>query len=636
MTRLRVAKGVLWFIVGGALVAGLSRFINGLGASTNLTDLTPWGFWIGFDVMGGVALAAGGFVISAVAHVFHLKGFKAIVRAAVLTAMLGYMAVVVGLMFDLGRPWNILHMIVWWNPHSPLFEVGWCVMLYLAVLIIEFLPVVLELAKRPLLQRIHRVLQRFSLAFIILGIMLSTLHQSSLGSLFLIQPHRLHPLWHTPLLPVLFFLSAVALGLMMVTAESLTTSWLYEKQPETPLLRRLGGAAFWVLFVYLVVRFGDLALRDKLPFLFAGGFEGRLFWIEILLSTLVPMAIFSVPRARNSATGLRIGATCVVSGMVLNRIDVGGLAMVGVTGTRYIPSWTELLVSAGVVAGAALVFFFFVERFRVWEEPAYSREAWETRRPRFHPTTLTWLGDPSVGDLSRFSLLFVLAAALAFTCLPSGAVWGPEAQARPVFRARGAERMVIDGDRDGDRVLFDHREHLARVRRILGVADEDGTCPRCHHMNVPLDDATSCAVCHADMARDTDIFDHDRHVAAAGGTAGCTRCHEDAAVAKRRDTAKPCLECHEHLVAQGAVFRPAGDDVAPASGYAHAMHRLCVGCHQEQVQQGRVHDEQGKLREDLPWCGTCHTGPAVPLDPESPDRPPAADPARQGARSGGP
>jgi len=619
MNRLRIAKAVLWFILGSAFVVAIVRFMQGLGASTALTDLTPWGFWIGFDVMGGVALAAGGFVLAAVTYIFRLERYRAIVRAAVLTAMLGYMAVAVGLLFDLGLPWHIFNMIVWWNPHSPLFEVGWCVMLYLTVLIIEFVPVVLELSKRPLLKRIHGVLHRFSLVFVLLGIMLSTLHQSSLGSLFLIQPHRLHPLWYTPILPILFFTSAVALGLMMVTAEALTTSWLYERKPETDLLRGLGRAAVWVLALYLLVRFADLAYRGNLVHFFEGTLDSWLFGIEILMSAIIPLVLLSIPRVRASATGLGISAFLVVIGMAFNRLNVGGVAQVTTLGTRYVPSWMEVVISAGVVSGAALVFFFFVEHFSVWEEPAYSRKAWEHRTPKFNPNTLTWLRDPNVGDLARNSFMFIAAAALTFALLPSSARSGPAAAENPVEQPRGAEVLIIDGDRDGDLVMFEHDEHVQRHKENINAWDESETCGRCHHMNLPKDEATSCSVCHADMGKARDIFDHDSHVKAVGDGAACLTCHEDLLAPKSRETAKGCFACHDKLVAQNAVLKPEGEDVEPAVGYADAMHGLCVECHDQQVRDGLVKDEKGELREDLAWCATCHRGPAFVLDPEKPD-----------------
>ncbi len=194
MKKIDKTKLILWIILGIAASVAITRFIFGLGATTNLTDNTPWGFWIGFDVMGGVALAAGGFVIAAFNYIFGVKEFHSISRAAILTAFLGYVAEVIGLLFDLGLPWNIWHMLIFWNPHSPLFEVGWCVMLYLTVLFLEFMPVVFErFPNLSLLNKIHKALFKVRIPLVILGIMLSTLNQSSLGSLFLAMPYRLHP-----------------------------------------------------------------------------------------------------------------------------------------------------------------------------------------------------------------------------------------------------------------------------------------------------------------------------------------------------------------------------------------------------------------------------------------------------------
>jgi Ni/Fe-hydrogenase subunit HybB-like protein len=245
-------KFILWAVAGLAAAVAAARFTFGLGATTHLSDATPWGMRIGFDVMGGVALAAGGFIMTAAVYIFRLERFHEVVRPAVLTAFLGYAAVAVGLLFDLGLPWNIWHMMVFWNPHSPLFEVGWCVMLYLAVLTLEFFPVPAE--EFSALARVRRTLLKFRLPLVIVGIGLSTLHQSSLGSLFLIMPYRLHPLWYSPILPLLFLVSAIALGMMMVTFESHFTAYLYHRKGETEALASLGGAARWVLLLYLAIR----------------------------------------------------------------------------------------------------------------------------------------------------------------------------------------------------------------------------------------------------------------------------------------------------------------------------------------------------------------------------------------------
>src|SRR5512140_3507106 len=217
LPRLTFWRAVLIVILILAAYATFVRFFYGLGASTNLSDEFPWGIWIGFDVLCGVMLAAGGFTLMATVHIFNVDDYKPIARPALLTAFLGYLLVIGALMFDLGKPYNIWHPMVMWQPRSVMFEVGWCVMLYTTVLALEFAPIVLERFK---LDKPLRILHAISVPLIILGVILSTLHQSSLGSLYLIVPGKLYPLWYTPLLPVLFFLSALAVGMGMTVFAS--------------------------------------------------------------------------------------------------------------------------------------------------------------------------------------------------------------------------------------------------------------------------------------------------------------------------------------------------------------------------------------------------------------------------------
>ena len=229
-------KLVLWVVVAWRSPSP-RRASRSAWARPPTSRTHAWGLWVGFDVMGGVALAAGGFIVTAAVYIFRLERLHAIVRPAVLTAFLGYVAVAVGLLFDLGLPWNIWHMMVYWNPHSPLFEVGWCVMLYLTVLTLEFFPVPAEEFRA--LAKVPAVASKLRLPLVLLGIGLSTLHQSSLGSLFLIMPYRLHPLWYSPILPLLFLVSAIGLGMMMVMFESHLTAYLYRRKPETEVLASL-------------------------------------------------------------------------------------------------------------------------------------------------------------------------------------------------------------------------------------------------------------------------------------------------------------------------------------------------------------------------------------------------------------
>jgi Ni/Fe-hydrogenase subunit HybB-like protein len=620
-TRANILKTVLWAVMGVLAVVTVARFARGLGATTALSDATPWGFWIAFDVMSGVALAAGGFVLAATVYIFGRQKYRPFVRPAILTAFLGYLAVAVGLLYDLGLPWHIWHPAVYPQHHSVLFEVAMCVMLYLTVLGLEFLPVVLEHRwfDRPLFRRIHKLLHGAVIPLVITGIVLSTLHQSSLGSLFLITPYRLHPLWYSPIIYVLFFVSAVALGMMMVTLESLVSAFFYRHKVRMELLSGLGAATALVLALYIVLRVGDLFVRGVLPSALDGSWQSYLFVAELLVCAVIPAVLLSIRRVRTSIAGLAVCSIATVLGMVWNRLDVAIVAISRPAGTHYFPSWMEFLVSFGVIAAAALAFLFLVERLRVYEERA--RVA--AKKPSYDPATLHGLTPPTLAAPRRYSLAFIAAAAIVTLFLPQRAVLGVRPTRTPVSTVRAVEGLVyagaehkvsrldfdvdgvaagaretrllmIDGNRNGDLVLFDHEAHVAR---------ETGpdTCSVCHHLNMPLDRSTPCSECHRDMYETTDVFVHSSHVAKLGGDEGCVKCHSDASAVKTEETATACVSCHAEQVGHSTVVEAPGDRWRPAPGYMDGMHDLCVRCHQQKVQE-----TPDQVAEHLDRCDTCH------------------------------
>src|SRR6201997_4899019 len=248
-TTFRLTFWKLGFAV--LMVAGLYatfiRFTQGRGASPRLNDQFPWGSWISFDVLCGVMLAAGGFTLTAAVHILNIKRLRPIVSPTILTAFLGYVLVCVAFLFDLGKPYNIWHPLIMRNPHSVMFEVAYCVMLYTTVLALEFSPIVLE---RFNLQKPLKVVRAILIPLVICGVILSPLHQSSLGTLYLIVPQKLHPFWYSPLLPVFFFLSAIAVGLAMTIFESSLSSKHFGLQLELPVLQELGRVLVVVLGVY--------------------------------------------------------------------------------------------------------------------------------------------------------------------------------------------------------------------------------------------------------------------------------------------------------------------------------------------------------------------------------------------------
>ena len=346
-------KLIFLLIMAAGVYCTVLRFYRGLGASTNLSDQFPWGLWIGFDVMCGVMLAAGGFTLTAAVEIFNIKRLHSIVRPTILTAFLGYLLVCAALMYDLGLPWNIWHPLIMRNPHSVMFEVAYCVMFYTTVLALEFSPIVLEHFN---LQKPLRIIRRVMVVFVILGVLLSTLHQSSLGTLYLIMPNKLHPFWYSPLLPVFFFLSAIAVGLAMTIFESSMSSKYFGRELELSILCDLGRALVVVLALYGILRLEDLYHRGVLRLVFVPGYEQRFFLLEILLSVIAPLGLLLVPKIRESAQGLYLAAVLTLLGFVTNRLNVTITGVESAVGARYAPKWTEVVITAMFVALGFAIF----------------------------------------------------------------------------------------------------------------------------------------------------------------------------------------------------------------------------------------------------------------------------------------
>lgn len=340
------------------------RFALGLGRATNLSDAYPWGLWIGFDVVSGVALGAGAFVVAAAVYVLNLKKYEFIARPALLTGLLGYLLVVLGLLADLAKPQNIWHLIVFWNPHSVLFEVGWCVMLYTTVMALEFSPVVFERFDWKVPWRIMRAIQ---IPLVIIGVVLSILHQSSLGSLFLILPYRLHPLWYSPLLPVFFFISAVGVGVAMVIIESVVSARVMKRPTHTDLIAGLATTLPYILGIYFVFKVVELVVAGEIGLIFEGSLQSAVFMAEMLLGTLLPTVLLAIPRIRQSSTGLFWASLLVAGGVILNRLDVSVVGQMVTTGS-YFPHWMEFTVTIGLVATGLLSYTLITRYFPVFPE----------------------------------------------------------------------------------------------------------------------------------------------------------------------------------------------------------------------------------------------------------------------------
>jgi Ni/Fe-hydrogenase subunit HybB-like protein len=369
-----ILKPSFWKIVSVIIVTvGLFstyfRFSLGLGATTNLQDSVPWGLWIGFDFIG-VGLAAAGFTIAATVHIFNIHKYEPLVRPAILTAFLGYSVVVCLLLVDLGRPENFWHPLVMWNIHSVMFEITWCIICYSTVLLLEFAPVVLEKfnLKAPI-----KILKIISIPIVIAGVLFSTLHQSSFGSLYLIVPGKLHQLWYSSLLPVHFFISCVAAGLSMIIFESYLIARSCTKEHgfcNTGLkMNILSGASFVVLIALiagLLLKIYDFASNDKLIYLTIPSMETSLFYLEIIIGTIVPIYLLSYKQFREDKKWLYIISICVISGLILNRLNVSITGLVASSGINYFPSFDEISVTMMLVVLAIFAFRLIAKNFSVF------------------------------------------------------------------------------------------------------------------------------------------------------------------------------------------------------------------------------------------------------------------------------
>jgi Ni/Fe-hydrogenase subunit HybB-like protein len=348
MTPLRV---ILYVILALGIISGAVRLFLGLGATTNLSDAYPWGLWISFDILSGVALAAGGFTMAAAIYIFNLKKFEPLLRPAKLSAFIGYLIFIVGLFFDLGQPWRIWHPMVMWNPNSVLFEVSWCVMLYTTVLGLDIFIMALERWKKHAWVGFFR---NIYLVLVVAGVILSTLHQSSLGALYLLLPEKMSTLWASRAIGPLFFTSAVIGGMSVVILESLISAWAYRRQAEVKLLASFSKGLGLVLLVYFAMKVTDLYARgapvwvDDVPHFF--------FYLEIFGTVALPALLLTFSEVRNSIKGLYWAAGLSAFGVVLNRFNVSLTSYGGYRQFTYFPSFIEIILTLSLVAAGILIF----------------------------------------------------------------------------------------------------------------------------------------------------------------------------------------------------------------------------------------------------------------------------------------
>jgi len=354
-------RAIVALIFAAGLYATYARFALGFARSTNLTDPQPWGLWVGLGTLCGVGLSAGGFAIAAAVYLLGFERYRPVLRAAVLVSFLGYSSVIAGMMYELGLPWRIWHPIFMWNRASVLFEVSWCVMLYSTVLALEFSPALVE--KIPwiglriwYLRWHHEIL----VGLVMAGVVLSSLHQSFLGGLYLLTKGKLDPLWYSPYLTTLFYLSAIPAGLAVTVMALYLSVRSLNVKLDPNVLGEVSRVIAPLLALYGIFRAVDLAKNGALPYLWMWREETLSFWLEIGLFVIAPLVLLNLPKVRNNPQSLYWTCATVVGGFMANRLNVSITGLQSSSGVYYVPKWTEFAATLMVLTLAVLVFRYAV------------------------------------------------------------------------------------------------------------------------------------------------------------------------------------------------------------------------------------------------------------------------------------
>jgi Ni/Fe-hydrogenase subunit HybB-like protein len=584
MSQIRKSYGTSLILLLAALAAaglglGIVRLISGLGTTTALNDGYPWGLWIIYDVFF-VPFSAGAFMILTVTHIYNRKEYHAIARPVVLAGFLGEVMVIAVLVMDLGR-WQQFYNVLfpwYWNIHSFMFQVSICLTIYMGVMVLEVAPAILE---RLGWQKPLRLIRMATVGIAGLGILLSSLHQSALGSLFLLIPYKLHALWWSPLLPLLFFVSAAFAGLCMAIFVSAISFQAFHRRLELEPLANLARIAAALLGIYLLLKVGDLIVDGEIGLLFSSGWLGVLLIVELVLGVVVPLVLFALPRFRHSRSGLIWGSAAALAGVALNRTNVALLAYQAPAGASYAPHWIEVTISVAAVAGGVLLFTLAV-RFL----PILPGSPEQRARLGWSPRTILFVS----GVLSLITIA-VIALSLPVTEAQAGrngSVVPTEVPATATCsNCHSQPQMLTAEGVEPDRVaqLTVEPQPLTqvhgRIRCVTCHYGQEGTEEiEAAHQGIVVDptvnNAQVCLACHPDLPAE---FAEDR----------LRTPHDEISHGQAADVA--CSDCH------GSV----GHGFDPVSGEIICPMSICLDCHQDR-----------QLGSDLTDCDACHVGPHDP------------------------
>jgi Ni/Fe-hydrogenase subunit HybB-like protein len=371
MSELKPVKGkiftlpfiILLILSAIALVFIAKRFMYGIGAVSNLSDGYPWGMWIVYDVVTGTAIACGGYAMAILVYIFNKGEYHPLVRSALLASMFGYTLASVSIFFDVGRYWQMYNIFLPWysNTNSVMFEVAACIATYVLVMWLEFSPAFFE---KPGQEKTLKKINSAMFIFVALGVLLPTMHQSSLGSLMIIAGDKLSGLWQTGFLPLLFLISAIMMGFGMVIFESLFSSVTLKRPLETSLLGKLSTVIPKLLIAFLIIRFADLIFRGNIGLIFSFNLQSLMFIIENLLF-IYPLIILSSKEKRNQSKCLFLSAASLVLAGAVYRFDAFLIGFSPGANWHYFPSFAEIMITVGIISVEIMAYLIFIKTLPV-------------------------------------------------------------------------------------------------------------------------------------------------------------------------------------------------------------------------------------------------------------------------------
>lgn len=365
------------------------RFVKGFEVATNLSNAQPWGIWVGVATLCGVGLSAGGFAIAAAVYIMGMERYRSILRAAVMIAFLGYLSVILGYAWELGLPWNFWHPLVMWNRSSVLFEVIWCIVLYTTVLALEFSPALMEkIPWRPVREWYLHWQRRILIALVLVGVLLSSLHQSFLGGLFIIFKGKMYPLWYSNYQTTLFYMSAIPAGMAMIIMALYLSVRSLNVRVDLRILDEVSRIITPLLVIFALFRFVDLARQNALSYLFLPVEETAYFWLEIALFMAAPLVLFNLRRVRQTPIGLYGASAVTIAGFMVHRVNVSITSLERATRAGYVPKWPELAVTIMLTAAAVIAFRWAVLHLKIFPRV----EA----QPAPAPAVSKWLADAGI------------------------------------------------------------------------------------------------------------------------------------------------------------------------------------------------------------------------------------------------